>query len=366
NARAKAAASDMAKTRFLAAASHDMRQPLHALTLYLSALQRRIETDEAKGILAKAERATQSMVGMFNTLLDLARIQADVVKPEIEIIAVQEVIDRVLGEHPDADVKGPTPPTTIEAKSDPVLLERLLRNLVSNALRHGGGAARIAVEARRDRVLISVSDQGPGIPEEEQERIFEEFVRLDGRAGAEGLGLGLAIVKRLADLLGATLEVRSAVNEGATFIVGLPLAGTHAPAQTAAPAVEIMAANAPILVMDDDPLALEAEMGVLRDLGAEVRGCANEADLQAALDAGFRPRLLVMDLRIDGELVGVDIATRARARLTPPPRVLMVTGDTAPETLARLRASGYGWLIKPVSRADFADAVTSARGSSAT
>ncbi|HVY84708.1 MAG TPA: ATP-binding protein [Caulobacterales bacterium] len=359
--RAKSAASDTAKTRFLAAASHDMRQPLHALTLYLSALQRRIEGEEARNILAKAERATHSMVGMFNTLLDLARIQADVVKPENEVFALQEVIDRVLGEHPGANLTGPSPPTLIKANTDPVLLERLLRNLVSNALRHGGGAARIEVLPRGERALITVRDNGPGIPVEEQERIFEEFVRLDGRAGAEGLGLGLAIVKRIADLLGATLELRSTPGQGAAFTVGVVLAGIGHIAPPTASNMHEGEIDAAILVMDDDPLALEAEMSVLRDLGAEVRGCVNEAEVTAAIESGFKPRLLVMDLRIDGVLAGVDIAHRAQARLQPPPRVLMVTGDTAPETLAQLRASGHDWLIKPVSRDDLATAVLSAR-----
>lgn len=358
-ARAKSAASDLAKTRFLAAASHDMRQPLHALTLYLSALQRRVEGEEARGILAKMERATQSMVGMFNTLLDLARIQADVITPEVVSFPVQEVIDRIVAEHPSANVVAE--PTPLQAKTDPVLLERMLRNLVSNALRHGGGGVRVAVAANGAVVEIAVIDQGPGIAPEDQERIFEEFVRLDGRAGAEGLGLGLAIVKRIAALLGAELDLRSAPGKGSTFFVRVPR-GAAATDAAAPPPVAPVIAGAPILVMDDDPLALEAAAGALRDAGADVRTCANEAGLRQELDKGFRPQLLVMDLRIDGALTGVDIAERARARLNPSPRVIMMTGDTGADTLATLRASGHAWLIKPVSRDDLAAAVAAERG----
>ncbi|MEJ0060815.1 MAG: CHASE3 domain-containing protein [Terricaulis sp.] len=363
NARQKAAASDLAKTRFLAAASHDMRQPLHALTLYLSALQRRVEGEEARAILTKMERATQSMVGMFSTLLDLARIQADVVTPEIEIFPLQDVLDRIIAEHPGADLAGPSPPTYLEVRSDPVLLERLLRNLVSNALRHGGGAARISVQRMNDVAEIAVTDKGAGIAPEDQERVFEEFVRLDGRSGAEGLGLGLAIVKRIADLLHADLELRSAPGEGASFLLRLPIEQASHAAPSAAPSTARIVEGMPILVMDDEPLALEAVAGTLRDLGAHVRACANEADLNALLDEGFSPRILVMDLRIKGELEGVDIADRARARLEEKPRVIMVTGDTAPETLSALRASGHAWLIKPVSRDDLASAVARARTS---
>src|SRR5262249_8656326 len=117
-ARAKAAASDLAKTRFLATASHDMRQPLHALTLYLSALTRRVDSAEAKDILAKMERAANSLVGMFSTLLDLARIQAGVIAPDPEDFSVQEVIDRIVAEQPEAAITGPKPPSTFVAHTD--------------------------------------------------------------------------------------------------------------------------------------------------------------------------------------------------------------------------------------------------------
>jgi signal transduction histidine kinase/CheY-like chemotaxis protein len=352
-ARASATASELAKTRFLAAASHDMRQPLHALTLYLNALSRRADTDESRSIVSKAERAAHSLSGMFSTLLDLARIQASVIKPQIEVFPLQDLLDRVVAEHPGADLRANT--TTIEVRSDHGLLERLLRNLVSNALKHGGGAARISVTTRDAMCEIAISDNGPGIAIEDQARIFDEFVRLDGRASSEGLGLGLPIVQRIAELLGHDLELRSSPGHGATFLVRVPvergIASTpHRP--TSAPSVSLDGAR--VLLMDDDPQALEAMTGTLRDLGADVRACAREADVNAVLDAGFMPELLVMDLRIDGALVGIDIANRARARLNPVPGVVIVTGDTGADTLASLRASQHRWLIKPVDPAELA------------
>jgi|CXWL01.1.fsa_nt_gi signal transduction histidine kinase len=356
SARAAASASDLAKTRFLAAASHDMRQPLHALTLYLSALGKRVETDEARGILGKAERAAQSLSGMFATLLDLARAQAGVIKPEFTSVALAPLFDRIVAEHPGADVAAA--PTTIEIRSDAALLERILRNLVSNALKHGGGRARLSVRTLNGFADIEVSDNGPGIAPEDQQRVFEEFVRLDGRASAEGLGLGLAIVQRLGELLGHPIELRSTPGDGATFIVRAPLLhGIAAPP----PAVVSHAASLEgvrVLILDDDALALEAMAGALRDLGASVHTCAREVDVTAALAAGFAPRLLVMDLRIDGALAGIDIANRARAKLDPPPNVIIVTGDTGADTLGVLRASTHRWLIKPVDPAELANAAS--------
>lgn len=352
-ARAKAAASDLAKTRFLATASHDMRQPLHAITLYLSALDRRVETKEARDILKKMERAAESMVGMFATLLDLARIQADVVEPEISDFLIQDVIDRLIGEHPGRDITVQYASPKLSVRTDAMLLERLLRNLISNGLKHGGGVVRIVATPVAGRLQISVIDRGPGIAPEDQSRIFDEFVRLERKGASEGLGLGLAIVQQIADLLDLKISVQSAPQSGSTFSVLVPMS-----VSAAASALENHSQSAHaelkgerVLLIDDDQNALEAICAVVRDLGAEVRSCSREEDALAALSEGFRPDLLVMDLRIDGKLCGVDIVNRLRQRLNPQPPAIIVTGDTAADTLTFLNASGFPWLIKPVEPA---------------
>ncbi|UPT63698.1 MAG: HAMP domain-containing histidine kinase [Hyphomonadaceae bacterium JAD_PAG50586_4] len=203
-ARAAAAEADAAKTRFLAVASHDMRQPLHALTLYLSALERRIEGAEARDILTKAERATQSMVGMFATLLDLARVQSGAITPEYAPTPLQPIIDRIIAEHPGRTIDAA--PTAISIDTDETLFERALSNLVVNAIKHGGGAARIEIAPSGQAVDITVADDGPGIARDDQERMFDEFVRLE-RSKGDGLGLGLAIVRRISKLLNMPLRL---------------------------------------------------------------------------------------------------------------------------------------------------------------
>ncbi len=348
--RAKAAASDLAKTRFLATASHDMRQPLHAITLYLSALDRRVEGQEARDILKKMERAAESMVGMFATLLDLARIQANVVEPEVSNFNIQDVIDRLIAEHPGRDITAQYSAPALSVHTDSVLLERLLRNLISNGLKHGGGGVRIVATPVAGHLKISVIDRGPGIAPEDQGRIFDEFVRLEGKGASEGLGLGLAIVQRIADLLDLSVSVKSSPQNGATFSVLVPM-GASAPENLPARNTETQLHGERVLVVDDDPNALEAITALVRDLGAQVRPCTREEDAQAALDEGFHPDLLVMDLRIDGRLRGVDIANRLRQRLSPPPPAIIVTGDTGADTLAFLKESGFPWLIKPVEPA---------------
>ncbi len=237
-----------------------------------------------------------------------------------------------------------------------MLLERLLRNLISNGLKHGGGSIRVVATPVAGRLRISVIDRGPGIAAEDQLRVFEEFVRLEGKGASEGLGLGLAIVKRIADLLGLEIMLESSPPNGATFSVLVPMAAPVA-RMAAPPNRTAQLHGERVLLMDDDPNALEALAAVLRDLGAQVLPCADEAQARAAVDGGFRAHLLIMDLRIDGRLHGVDIADRLRAMLNPPPPAIIVTGDTAADTLAFLSNSGYAWLIKPVEPAVLMQAI---------
>jgi signal transduction histidine kinase len=340
--------ADLAKTRFLAVASHDMRQPLHALTLYLSALERRVDNPEAREILVKMERATESMTTMFATLLDLARIQGGAMHPEFKRFALQDVFDRIIAEHADGalDVEA----TAISLYSDPTLVERAIRNLVTNAMKHGGGKARLSARSIGDQAEIVVADDGPGISPDDQARIFEEFVRLKSD-GAQGLGLGLAIVKGIASAIEMPVEVKSEAGRGARFILRPKLSPVSAAPDRADH--DLISLNGiRTLVVDDDALAREAITSALADMGANAHAAANEGEARAHLASGFRPHLLVMDLRIDGELQGIDMAKRLRAHVTPAPRVIMVTGDTAADTLAMLRASDFAWLIKPVSAAE--------------
>jgi CheY-like chemotaxis protein len=294
-------------------------------------------------------------------LLDLARIQANVVEPEISDFQIQDVVERLIAEHPGRDIAARYAAPGLSVRTDPVLLERLLRNLVSNGLKHGGGMVRIVATPVAGKLQISVLDRGPGIPAQDQRRIFEEFVRLDGGA-REGLGLGLAIVQRIADLLQLSVSVESSPDHGAKFSVLVPLGAqtASAPAPSPAPTLNSPAklAAEQILLVDDDPHALEAVAAVVRDLGGRVRSCAREEDAQAALNEGFRPDLLIMDLRIDGKLRGVEIAKRLRQQLHPAPPTIIVTGDTAADTLAFLKGSGFPWLIKPVDPGMLMRAIT--------
>jgi signal transduction histidine kinase len=211
--------SDDARARFFRAISHDMRQPLQALLLYLGALERRVAEGEARVVLGKADQAAHSLVAMFDNLVALARIQTGKVELHVGRVRLQSVFDAATAQ----ETRAVTEATPLAVESDEVVLGQILSQLISNAVRHGGGTARLSAKANGDHVEISVSDSGAGIAPEHHQRIFDEFERLDG-ASSEGLGLGLTIVRKLANLLGHEIEVRSAPGRGAAFIVRAPRA----------------------------------------------------------------------------------------------------------------------------------------------
>ena len=205
---------DSANTRFLTAIGHDMRQPLHALLLYLNALERRVKDDDAREVLNKADQAAQSLASMIEGLIQLARLDAGKVEAEAERVSLQEVFDDLIAASPHANAD----PTTHYVRSDRVLLQTIMQQLLSNAAKHGGGKAHLSATEENDAIEIRVRDDGPGIDAKDHKRIFGEFVRLGG-AAATGLGVGLTIADQLAALLNHQIEVRSKPGEGATFIV---------------------------------------------------------------------------------------------------------------------------------------------------
>lgn len=211
--------SESATTRFLTAVGHDMRQPLHALLLYLSALERRVHDAEARDVLSKADRAAQSLAGMIEELIQLARLDAGKVEADLEKVSLESLFSDLVASTPQASADT----TSLYVRSDPVLLETIMQHLLANAVTHGGGGAHVSATERAGKVEISVRDSGQGIAMEDQERIFSEFVRLGGTS-SNGLGVGLTIARKLAALMKHEIEVRSTPGEGATFIVRAPSA----------------------------------------------------------------------------------------------------------------------------------------------
>ncbi len=363
-ARIRAEEADAAKTRFLALASHDMRQPLHALTLYLAALRRRVDGDQAKQIVSNMEMAAQSLTRMFSGLLDLARIESGVLQAKPRAISLQSVFDDVARELKDDAARTKTElrvvATSLNVHSDPELLGSIIRNLTSNAIKYASGG-RVLIGARRKSggAQIYVIDEGPGIPDDKVMFVFGEFVRLDtvDKRGVDGLGLGLSIAARLAQLLGAKLDVQSTVGKGTSFCVTAPIVGAaNVDEDSASSAERRDLTGLSLAVLDDDPLALAAMRDVLRDASAHVSAFIAAAPFVEALKAGARFDLVILDPGLLGD------ASRLVASIPgfKSPRLLVITGSTDAPTLARLEASRLPWLIKPVQEGVLLQTVQSA------
>jgi two-component system, sensor histidine kinase len=279
--------ANRAKSMFLAAASHDLRQPVQALGLFVGALRGVAMAPEGRRMLAQIEASITAMNGLFTALLDGSRLDAGIVTVERQPFAIRSVIDRVCRDFVrEAETKRVSLVWKVCAEvvdSDPVLVERILRNLVSNAVLYTE-RGRIVVGCRRrgPRIALQVWDTGVGIPEHQQALVFQEYYQLGNpeRDRAKGLGLGLAIVRRLADLLGNPLTLRSKPGKGSCFEVVLPLAAERTGVQEASPDEPKAAAAARLVVVIDDEQAIrEATSSLLKSWGHRViaAGSGDEA-----------------------------------------------------------------------------------------
>lgn len=359
-----AEAANLAKSTFLAAASHDLRQPVHALGLFVGALREIPMAPEGKRIVERIEASAHAMDGLFAALLDISRLDAGTVEVRRRGFAVHPFLDRICRDHTEeARAKGISikpQPTSLIALSDPVLLERIARNLVSNAVRYTD-VGRIVVGCRRrgDRVAIQVWDTGRGIPADQIGRIFEEYYQLGNpeRDRAKGLGLGLAIVRRLADLLGCALTVRSKVGSGSCFEVAVPMSDREE-AGTADEEDRGALTRGMVVVVDDEQSIREGMTTLLGGWGHEVVAAAsgNEAMKLLATHPG-RPDLIICDYRLRNGENGIGVIEKLQGEYNDAIPALLITGDTAPDRLAEAHASGLLLLHKPVSNSKLRAAI---------
>jgi signal transduction histidine kinase len=348
------------KSHFLASASHDLRQPLHALNLFVAQLHGESNPAERSRLVGRIDAAVGSMNELFEALLDMTKLEAGILKPSPAAFPITRLLERIETTFANAARKKGLRLRVVGSgawvASDPILLERILLNLVSNAVRYTerGG---VVIGCRRDgeRLRIDVCDTGAGIPEDQRQNIFGEFFRLAGSGpdGGGGLGLGLAIVDRLGHLLGHQVELSSRPGHGSRFSVSVPVAPhTHVAWDTppAAAAVVDPARGKRIVVIDDDALVLDGMRGILQSWGCQVETTTSGDTALAALAAGGAlPDLIISDARLTDGRSGIEAIERLRAAVGAPIPAFVVTGDTAPERLREASAAGLHLLHKPVS-----------------
>ena len=358
-ARVQAEQASVAKSRFFAAASHDLRQPLHSLGLFAAALEGHVFSRDARDLVARIGDSIGALEALFNELLDLSKLDAGAVAVHPRNFALQDLFDRLSLEfHAEAvarHLRMRFVPTSLAVRTDPVLLERVLANLVSNALRYTReGGVVIGARRRGLEVWLDVVDTGVGIPPEKQAQVFDEFFQIGnpGRDRRRGLGLGLAIVKRLATLMGHRLTLQSAPGKGTRFRLALLRAPTADPLARPEQNVDLEPfADRHALLVEDDPDIRVATVNLLEQWGIVVMECKSRDEVVKLLDDGFRPDIALVDLRLDTVDDGVDVIELVRKRLGPEWPALLLSGDTGAAELARVRASGVPLLTKPVSPA---------------
>ncbi|NTV09154.1 MAG: response regulator [Zoogloea sp.] len=356
-ARVEAERANSAKTRFLAAASHDLRQPVQALRLLLGVLANRLDQpDASRELVSRMGEALGSTETMLARLMEFAALESGKVLVQREVFALDDLVRRVAGEHAgEAAAKGLFLRVRCFAcccRSDPVQLERVVRNLVVNAIRYTmKGGILLGLRRRGGQIVIEVRDTGIGISEDKRELIFEEFRQIDNaaRGRGKGMGLGLAIVARTARILGHPLTLASTEGRGSLFAVAVPQ--VPCPEASADIAGKGKAESAPgrarILVVEDDPAqAIGLEM-ILADRGLDVRVAHEAATALAALHEEKLPDLVLTDYRFPGGVSGVDLVRQVRDAAGWAIPAILVTGDTQADIAAAARAAGCQVLHKP-------------------
>jgi len=368
--RAKAEADDanVSKTRFIAAASHDILQPLNAARLYVTSLIERQRAGEDSGLVRNIDASLEAVEEIFAALLDISRLDTGAMQPEMTDFRIDELLARLEVEFaPLARAKGLAlkfMPCALAVRSDRRLLRRLLQNLVSNAIKYTPkGTVLIGCRRRGARLRIDVYDTGIGIPHAKRRAVFNEFHRLDqGARVARGVGLGLSIVERIARVLEAEVTLKSAFGRGSRFSVEVPRAATAAAVAAPAPAARKPAAGqligTVVLCIDNEPAILDGMQTLLGGWGCRVLKAENLAEALAAMEgSGLEPDGLLVDYHLDGAN-GVGAIAELRRRHGRDLPAILVTADRSMHVREEARAAGAHILNKPVKPASLRALIT--------
>ncbi|MBN8474031.1 ATP-binding protein [Sulfuritalea sp.] len=352
----------IAKSHFLAAASHDLRQPLHALGLFVSALAQSDAARREPELVSSIQSGVNTLQNLLDAILDISRLDGGNLVPEIERFPLGPVLERAVGDvallAKDKGLRLRVRPTRAWVRSDRKIVERILLNLIGNALRYTrSGGVLVSCRQRKDAVLIEVWDTGMGIPDHAREEIFEEYVQLDNieRDSAKGLGLGLAICRRLAELLGVPLGVRSRPGRGSVFWIQLPVvppAGADESGGIDAARGELLDSSVhlsgTVLVVDGDPLVRAGMQMAIAGWGIRVMLAANrEEALGCCRGAEPAPDVAICNLRLPGRVSGIAVAQELQREFGGC-GVLLIGTELSEEVLAEARAAGFSLLRQPL------------------
>lgn len=355
----KHAAEQVASSRshFLASASHDLRQPLQAMTLFLAALKPHLQTQASENIYAKLENSSDDMSELLSSMLDISRLDSDTLQVDIKPINLATIFSQLEGRfRVQAENKGlefHLEPNIYWIASDSVLLSRVISNLLSNAINYTQqGEISIRCQREGDKLSLTVQDSGQGVDKDQQELIFDEFYQVGNpeRNRKKGLGLGLSIVKRLCVLLNVPLQFESQLGQGSCFTLHLPLAEQKiaAYAEVISPSLNNLSAYR-VLIIEDEQSVRDSLITLLSQWGCQVISAESTADAVLQLEQNSAIDLIISDLRLRDNKTGIEAITEIQkymvGKVIPS---LIISGDTAPERLKEVANSGHTLLHKPV------------------
>jgi two-component system CheB/CheR fusion protein len=361
-AKLQAESANLGKSRFLAAASHDLRQPLQTLSLLQGLLASKLKDKDALQLVARSEETLTAMSGMLNTLLDINQLEAGVIRPEFSDFPINDLLERLKTEfayHTQSHgLEWHVIPCRWAVHSDPRLLEQMIRNLLSNAVKYTKeGGVLLGCRRRGGMLRIEVWDTGLGIPKDQLHAIFEEFHQVDNAARelSRGLGLGLAIVQRLGSLLGHAVDVRSRPDRGSVFSVEVTLAteGARSARTDVEQEPSVAARGGSILIVEDDPALRDSLDGFLRSAGHDTAAAADgETAIELVARKAIRPDIAVVDYNLPKGHTGLEVLARLHEMLGRELPALVLTGDISTQTLREIDTRGYAHRSKPVGSRD--------------
>lgn len=363
--------SSESKSHFLAVASHDLRQPLHAAGLYIAELQRRVQSDEQHHLVDRIERCIESLSSLLNALFDISKLDAGAVIPQIQSCNLATIMECLAADFQmlagQKDIRLVVRPLYGYIATDSQLVERILVNLIGNAIRYTqrGGCVLVACRKRNGYLCIEVRDNGIGISETDQKKVFREFFQIAPESHGQnpvdgvnkGLGLGLSIVDRLVKLLGYHIELRSKPGNGSTFTLKIPVEN-YAEHQTDVQSkledkAEYRVKKASLvgtrlLVVDDDVAVLSSTSSFLRSCGCAVDFASSFSQVEQLLSEGAEWDLVISDYHLEDGKNGLDVISAVRRHHNRPTPCILVSGDTKQSVVEAVKANGYTLLQKPV------------------
>ena len=363
NAKIDAERANKAKSLFLASASHDLRQPLNAMQMYIAALQSKVKDKEIMRIIEDINSVSISTARLLNALLDVSELEVGAIKPRFESFSVNNMLISIFQSFlPLAKDKGlnfRVVPSSLYVRSDPALLERILGNFMSNAIRYTNkGSVLIGCRKRGDKVVIEVWDTGCGISDDQMSLIYEDFYQIENkeRDRGKGLGLGLALAKRLAESLEHSINSKSTLGAGSCFSVAVDIAENNTENNQDESFMNIMnLSGANILLVEDDMDVLKATKQLLESWGCKVKTARNKDEVMNLIKENpyDNPDIILADNRLPGDASGIDITYLIQEKLQASIPCVIMTGDVERNHVQSIIDQGFPVLLKPIQPAKF-------------